>query len=111
VTDERSTITAEAGRKDNETLGDPAPARFTIVVFYRGYHCPVGRKYLTELDGLVSDFAARGVGLVVAGTDSKEGAESTAREWRLAHVTPPFPEILSAIDFAITNDYPARGEA
>lgn len=37
------------------TLSERDPERFTMVVFYRGLHCPVCRKYIGELDGLVGD--------------------------------------------------------
>ena len=42
-------------------LSDLKPEHFIMAVFYRGYHCPVCRKYLTELDGLVDEFSKRGV--------------------------------------------------
>jgi hypothetical protein len=35
------------------------PARCTMMVFYRGLHCPICRAYLIELTKLVDDFAAR----------------------------------------------------
>jgi peroxiredoxin len=153
------------------TLADQTPDRFTMVVFYRGYHCPVCRKYVTELDGLMPEFAARGVGVIVPSSDTRERAEQTRTGWNLQRIDlayglpiqearawglyisssrgktsvgveepplfsepglflvrpdgtlfwanvstmpfarPHFTEILSAIDFAVKHDYPARGEA
>jgi thiol-disulfide isomerase/thioredoxin len=43
------------------TLGEQNPEAFTMVVFYRGLHCPVCRKYLGELDRLYDDFRDQGV--------------------------------------------------
>ncbi len=37
------------------------PERFTLVVFYRGLHCPICIKYLLELGRLLPEFAKRGV--------------------------------------------------
>jgi peroxiredoxin len=152
-------------------LSDERPARFTMIVFYRGLHCPVCRRYLTELDGLVHEFSTRGVRVVVASSDTHERAEAAKTGWGLQHLTvgygqsiddarrwglfistsrgktsagieepalffepglflvrpdgslywssvstmpfarPHFNEILQSLDFAIKNDYPARGEA
>lgn len=153
------------------TLSELRPEQFAMIVFYRGYHCPVCRKYVSELDGLMEEFTKRGVSVMVASSDTRERAEQTRLEWKLQHITPAyglpvdeargwglyvstsrgktslgieepamfsepglflvrpdgtlywgnvstmpfarphFPEILSAIDFAVKNNYPARGEA
>jgi peroxiredoxin len=153
------------------TLSELDPEHFAMTVFYRGYHCPVCRKYVSELDGLMGEFAKRGVSVIVASSDTRERAEQTKTEWKLQHVDPAyglpldeartwglyistsrgktslgveepamfsepglfltrpdgtlywgnvstmpfarphFTEILTAIDFAMKNNYPARGEA
>jgi peroxiredoxin len=152
-------------------LSDAHPERFTMIVFYRGFHCPICRRYLTELDGMADQFTTRGVGVLVASSDTRARAEEArtawglqrlnvgyglpideARRWGLfvstsrgktsagieepavfsepglflvrpdgtlywANVStmpfarPHFSEILQSLDFAIKNDYPARGEA
>lgn len=153
------------------SLAAQKPRSFTMVVFYRGLHCPVCRRYTTELNAMIGDFDRRGVSAVIASTDSRERAEETksrwglsalavgygaaidkAREWGLyissgrgttstgveepplfaepglflvkpdgtlywASVSsmpfarPHFGEIAQAIDFALSKDYPARGES
>jgi alkyl hydroperoxide reductase subunit AhpC len=153
------------------SLAAQAPQHFTMVVFYRGLHCPVCRRYLTELNGMIGEFDKRGIVTVVTSTDSRERAEQAstqwgmpnlnvgygvpiekAREWGLYVSTsrgvtsvgveepplfaepglflvkpdrtlywaviqtmpfarPHFPEIAQAIDFALSKNYPARGEA
>jgi len=152
------------------TLVDQAPEQFTMIVFYRGYHCPVCRKYITELDQLMDEFARRGVRVIVASSDTRDRAERTKQDWNLQKIDPAFglsiddarrwglyvtssrgktsigveepalfsepglflvrpdgtlywanvatmpfarphfTEVLSAIDFAVKNNYPARGE-
>jgi peroxiredoxin len=147
------------------------PGNFTMVVFYRGLHCPVCRKYTSELNGMIGEFEKRGVATVITSTDSKERAATAqaqwglpnlaigygvpiekAREWGLYVSTgrgltsagveepplfaepglflvkpdgtlywaststmpfgrPHFSEILQAIDFVVSKNYPARGEA
>lgn len=58
-------------------------SNFTLLVFYRGYHCPLCRAYLTELNRLADDFAQRGVDLLVFSSDSQERARKAADEWSL----------------------------
>jgi peroxiredoxin len=151
-------------------LATDAPGRFSMVVFYRGLHCPVCAKYLLELGRLLPEFEKRGVKVIAVSSDDAARAGemagkvqtpalrfgyglslSSAREWGLYISTsrgktsigieepalfsepgvfivrpdgtlyygavqtmpfarPHFDELLAAIDFAISKDYPARGE-
>ena len=153
------------------SLASQKPQTFTMVVFYRGLHCPVCRKYTSELDGMIEEFNKRGVSTVITSTDSKERAEEAKAKWGLPHLTvgygvqiekarewglyissgrgvtstgveepplfaepglflvkpdgtlywasistmpfarPHFDEMARAIDFALSKNYPARGEA
>ena len=56
---------------------------FTLLVFYRGYHCPLCRTYLTELNRLYDDFVQRGVAVFALSSDNEERAELAARDWSL----------------------------
>lgn len=57
--------------------------KFSLLVFYRGYHCPLCRAYLTELNRVYAEFIERGVEVLVLSSDSQERAEMAAREWSL----------------------------
>lgn len=152
-------------------LQDDTPERFNMIVFYRGLHCPICRRYTSELNGMIGEFDKRGVSTVITSNDTEERAQTAkdtwglpnlrigygvplekSREWGLYVSTsrgktsagvdepalfaepglflvkpdktlywvtvqtmpfarPHFPEILQAIDFVISKDYPARGEA
>lgn len=60
------------------TLGvSPAPV-FDLVVFYRGLHCPLCAKYLTELERLHEDFVSRGVKPVAISSDNEQRARDMA---------------------------------
>jgi peroxiredoxin len=151
-------------------LAERKPERFTLVVFYRGLHCPICRGYLGELVKLEPEFRSRGVEVIALSSDDAERARRTATEWQLGSLTvgygldldvarawglfisssrgmtsagieeparfsepgvflvradgtlywsaiqtmpfarPHFRELLSAVDFVIAKDYPARGE-
>jgi len=54
--------------------------QFTLVVFYRGVHCPICAKYLKELAQLATQFSERGVGLVAVSSDTEtRAADMTKR--------------------------------
>lgn len=72
---------------DRWSLAAQNPQHFTLIVFYRGLHCPICHKYTSELNGLAGEFGERGVSILVASTDSKERAEETQRKWRLSNLT------------------------
>ncbi len=152
-------------------LHDQHPENFVVLAFYRGRHCPVCKRSLTDLNRKMPEFEKRGVTVLALSSDTKERALDTqsawdipnvplaygltiekAREWglyistsrgktSLGIVEPPifsepalflikpdmtlyasivqtmpfarpyFAEVLSAIDYILKNDYPARGEA
>lgn len=54
------------------SLAAQKPQNFTMVVFYRGLHCPVCRRYTSELNGMIGEFDQRGVSTIITSTDSKE---------------------------------------
>lgn len=146
------------------TLSVQSPENFTLVVVYRGLHCPICKMQLRDLERKLDAFAERGVNVVAVSTDSEDKATQskqdwgldkltlgyglsieTAREWGLFISTgikqepaefsepglflirpggevyfvsvqsmpfarPPLDDVLSALDFVLKNDYPARGE-
>lgn len=69
------------------SLADASPENFTMVVFYRGLHCPICSNYLAELTSRLDDFAQRGVEVVAISTDDEERARRTAEEWDVDGLT------------------------
>lgn len=51
------------------TLGEVAPRHFTLVVFYRGLHCPICLRYLTAFQQALPEFDRRGVAVIAISTD------------------------------------------
>jgi peroxiredoxin len=155
---------------DTWRLADQKPERFTLVVFYRGLHCPICGGYLQDLNRKLSEFERRGVTVIALSSDSQERAMAAKTKWRLTDLKlgygldletarrwglyisrghgptssgldepelfsepalyfvrpdgtlyfgtsqtmpfarPHFDDILTALDFVIAKDYPARGE-
>ena len=151
-------------------LGSSGAENFTLVVFYRGLHCPICAKHLIELERLAQEYINRGVKIIAISTDNEERAKSMAekvsanlvefgygltlteaRNWGLyissgrgptsigieepalfgepgvflvrpdgtlyygstqtmPFARPSFQDLLAGVDFAITKNYPARGE-
>ncbi|MEM9013363.1 MAG: peroxiredoxin-like family protein [Pseudomonadota bacterium] len=63
---------------DRFVLSGETAERGTLVVFYRGYHCPICATYLRELERLTPDFAERGVATVAVSADGQERGEKMA---------------------------------
>lgn len=67
-------------------LADQAPENFTLIVFYRGLHCPICSRYLADLDSRLADFAARGVSVVAISSDVAERAQTAQTKWKLSNL-------------------------
>ncbi len=148
--------------KLSEQLGE----NFTLLLFYRGVHCPICKMQLRELQRKLGDFAERGINVVAISMDSMERAQKSSDEWDIKDLTlgyglseqqardfdlyissgrpdseepdifsepalllvkpdqtlyfasiqsmpftrPPLDQLLQGVDFALANNYPARGE-
>lgn len=68
-------------------LADQEPKNFTMIVAYRGLHCPICKSYLRDLDRMKDDFDKLGVETVVVSSDNRERAEQAKREWELENLT------------------------
>ncbi|GAC1487892.1 MAG: peroxiredoxin-like family protein [Acetobacteraceae bacterium] len=68
-------------------LAQSAPKAFTLLVVYRGLHCPICKTYLRDLDRKLAEFEALGVKAVAASTDTQERAEQSRTEWGIEHLS------------------------
>ncbi len=72
------------GSADDLALGTGADGRFSLVVFFRGLHCPVCRKQVGELDRRLGDLREAGVGRVLAvSMETSERSAQLVQEWHL----------------------------
>ncbi|MDA1090839.1 MAG: peroxiredoxin-like family protein [Proteobacteria bacterium] len=76
------TVGGEAWR-----LADQKPESFSLIEFYRGYHCPRCRLHLLDLSQKVGHFTNRGCGVIAISMDSQERAEKAKQEWGLGALT------------------------
>ena len=67
-------------------IRDARPRTYTLLVIYRGLHCPYCKAYLTELDRLIEDFAQRGVEAIAISADSEDRARQAQADWGLTQL-------------------------
>ncbi|KAB8153451.1 redoxin domain-containing protein [Kordia sp. TARA_039_SRF] len=67
-------------------LSDQSPENFTMIVFYRGKHCPICKKQLQELQRKLDKFTERGIGVIAISSDTEEVAKATYEEWEIGDI-------------------------
>ncbi len=67
-------------------IDEQSPENFTLLVFYRGLHCPICKKYLQQLEALLPDFKERGVDVVAVSMDSEKRARLSRKDWGLQNL-------------------------
>lgn len=68
-------------------LSDRKPDSFTLVVFYRGLHCPICKSQLRDLVKTLPEWTERGVDVVAVSMDSEDRWRKTRDEWRIDELT------------------------
>ena len=58
------------------SLAQQTPVSYTMVVFYRGAHCPLCEQYITELDQTLDAFKELGVSVIAISGDTQDKAEA-----------------------------------
>jgi peroxiredoxin len=69
------------------TLSEQKPENFTMIVFYRGLHCPICSRYLADLNNKIGEFEKRGVSVLVVSGDGEERATKAKQDWKLDKLT------------------------
>jgi peroxiredoxin len=81
-------------------LRSEKPAHFTMIVFYRGLHCPICTKYLLELGRLQPEFEKRGVNVVAVSNDTRERAQAMADK-----LNAPYLRMGYGLGLAVARDW------
>lgn len=81
---ELSVGTVDGGRW---ALGDRTPENFTMIVVYRGLHCPICGTYLKDLDSKRNDFSDRGVEVIALSSDTADRAATAKEKWKIEELT------------------------
>lgn len=68
------------------SLSEKTPETFTMIVFYRGLHCPVCKSYTNTLDDLLNEYNERGINIVTVSMDSEKRARTSVQEWGIENL-------------------------
>jgi peroxiredoxin len=66
------------------SLADQNPDNFTMIVFYRGLHCPVCKSYLQKLQSLTANYIESGFSIIAVSMNTEALAKQAAAEWSLS---------------------------
>ncbi len=72
---------------DRFVLSAQKPESFTMLVVYRGLHCPICKNYLADLNQRADEFASLGVIPVAISSDTAERAAEAKNLWGLDRLT------------------------
>lgn len=72
------------------TLSEQRPGNFTLLVFYRGLHCPLCKLYLRELDRQLDEFRQRGIEVLALSSDDEDRARQSYDDWGLKNLNPGY---------------------
>lgn len=64
-------------------LYNQQPENYTLLVFYRGYHCPKCKEQLEQLKNHLEDFSSRGIHVIALSMDTEERAKKTGDQWAI----------------------------
>lgn len=57
------------------------PEKYTLLVFYRGYHCPKCKQQLEDLKDKLDEFTERGINVIGISMDTEARAKKTGDKW------------------------------
>ncbi|WP_163851799.1 peroxiredoxin-like family protein [Pseudooceanicola aestuarii] len=67
-------------------LAEESPRAFTMIVVYRGHHCPVCHKYLSQLANMLDQFEEAGFSVVAVSMNDETLAARAQQEWDLGRL-------------------------
>ena len=62
------------------------PEKYTLLVFYRGLHCPKCKQQLENLKEKLTEFTKRGINVIGISMDSEKRAKKTGKEWNIESI-------------------------
>ena len=67
-------------------IRDSEPEKFTIIVAYRGVHCPKCAAQLKAIDPMVGDLRAQGYDIVAVSMDDETRAQKAKNAWDISNL-------------------------
>ena len=79
-------LTVDTLNNGTWTLAEQTPDNFTLIAFYRGYHCPKCRGQLRDLEANLEKFSEIGIDVIAISSNPAELATQTQFEWGLTNL-------------------------
>lgn len=70
----------------NWKLSEQHPDNFTLIVFYRGLHCPVCKAQLEDLEAHLDKFTELGINVVAISGDTEKRAKISGEKWDIPSI-------------------------
>ncbi len=67
-------------------LSQQNPSALTLIVVFRGLHCPICKDYLNDLNQKMDEFRQLGVDPIAVSVETKERAEKLYADWGIENV-------------------------
>ena len=67
-------------------LHNQRPEKYTLLVFYRGLHCPKCKQQLENLKEKLPGFTKRGINVIGISMDSEKRAKKTGAAWDIESI-------------------------
>lgn len=93
----------------SQRLGD----NFTLLLFYRGAHCPICKMQLRDLQHRLGDFTKRGITVFAISMDNRERAQKSADEWGMEDLMVGYglsEDLARDLGLYISSGRPGSGE-
>ncbi len=78
-------------------LFEQHPHLFTMIVFYRGAHCPICKTYLKDLERHLEEFENRGIEVIAVSGDDKDRAHESKTGWELNKLTIGYDQSIASM--------------
>jgi len=79
------------------TLSEQTPQNYTMIVFYRGLHCPICKSYLADLEQTLDQFKKLGVEAIAVSGDDWDKAKRAKMEWGLTNLTVGYGQTVDSM--------------
>ena len=67
-------------------LSEQESENFTLILVYRGLHCPVCKPYVRDLDRKLDEFYQRGITVLAVSSDTQARAEQARQDWGIGQL-------------------------
>jgi peroxiredoxin len=68
-------------------LSEQKPEKLTLIIFYRGWFCPICKSYGQEINKNIAQFKQLGIEVIYLSGDNQEKAQESQKLWEIDQLT------------------------